>query len=108
MYHEVTYKEQRRRRTIALTAALVVAVLALLVALAGSRFQAATREQGAVALRDSIASAAARCCAVEGSYPSSLSYLEQHYGLAVNHADYVIYYEWMGDNIPPSVGVSLR
>lgn len=49
-----------------------------------------------------------QCYAIEGSYPSSLSHLEDAYGLTVNHDDYIINYEWFADNIPPSVAVSVR
>ena len=34
-----------------------------------------------------------QCCAVEGSCPSAIGHLEEHYSLAVNHSDYVILYE---------------
>ena len=49
-----------------------------------------------------------RCCAIEGSYPSSLEHLEESYGLTINHDDYVITYECFADNIMPSVVVTPR
>ena len=66
------------------------------------------REQGAAAVRDSILRAAQQCCAAEGSYPSSLAYLEDHYGLTVNHDDYVINYDSFAGNVTPSVVVVPR
>lgn len=105
MYHEATYEELRRRRTrrIAAVGALVVACLLVWVAYGFARSLA--REQGASALRESVISAAQQCCAVEGSYPTSVSYLEDHYGLVINQGDYWVDYEWLGDNIAPSVVV---
>ena len=108
MYHEVTYSQlarQRRRRIV-----LVVVVAALLAAIVAGIFasRSLTVEQGAASVRSSIIAAAVQCCAVEGSYPSSLSHLEQDYGLVLNHNDYAITYEWLGDNIPPSVKVVVR
>jgi hypothetical protein len=55
-----------------------------------------------------VIEASKQCCAIEGSYPSSLEHLEQYYGLVINHNDYVVSYEWLGDNILPSVVVTAR
>lgn len=93
-----------RRIVVALIAIVVVACLAF--AVQQSRIIA--REQGVQTLRDSIVQAAVQCCAVEGSYPSSLAHLENDYGLVVNENDYVVNYEWLGDNVPPSVVVRVR
>lgn len=108
MYHEQTSKmlsQQRRRRII--IAILLVALIAL--SLWGVRFlQQNARAQGAVSLRETILNSAKQCCAVEGSYPSSLAHLEKVYGLTINHDDYVITYEWFADNVLPSVVVIPR
>lgn len=66
------------------------------------------REQGVATLRDSTIDAALQCCAVEGSYPASLKHLEEHYGLIINEDDYIVTYQWLGDNVPPSVVVKAR
>ena len=66
------------------------------------------REQGAVALRESVLRSALQCCAVEGSFPTTLEHLEDHYGLVVNEDDYRVMYEWLGDNVAPSVVVVPR
>lgn len=108
MYHELTYERVRLRRTARILTALVVVLLAFALVVSFFTFRETARKQGASSLRDSIVNAAIQCCAVEGSYPSSLAHLEQHYGLVVNNADYIIYYEWLGDNVPPSVAVTLR
>ncbi len=108
MYHEQTSKQlsqQRRRRIV--TVIVLVALLAL--AIWGTRvLQLNARAQGAVSLRETILNSAKQCCAVEGSYPSSLAHLEKVYGLTINHDDYVITYEWFADNVLPSVVVIPR
>lgn len=108
MYHEITYAELNRRRrnriVVAITALVLVAVLAFATFVAHQ----VGRAQGAASVREAIVQSAMQCCAVEGSYPSSLSHLESDYGLVVNHNDYVINYEWLGDNVLPSVAVTLR
>lgn len=88
--------------TIALAAA--AAAIFLLVSVA----QASAHEQAALTLRESVLNAAKQCCAVEGSYPSSLEHLERSYGLTINHDDYVVSYEWFADNVLPSVVVTAR
>ena len=108
MYHEITRRDRthRRRRLVVvlLVCALVIGVLAAAINVARIN----SREQGATALRQSILSAAVRCCAVEGSYPMSLDKLEEDYGLRINHRDYIITYEAYASNIAPSVVVIPR
>ena len=48
------------------------------------------------------------CYAVEGAYPADLSYLEEHYGLLIDHGQYVVEYEMLGSNILPSIRVAER
>lgn len=98
---------RRRGRTLALAVALVAALIAL-VALCAPSVDAALRAQGAASVREAVLRAAAQCCAVEGSYPSTLRHLEEHYGLSVNHDDYVITYEAFASNVTPSVAVVPR
>lgn len=48
------------------------------------------------------------CYAVEGMYPPSLSYMEEHYGLTYDHDRYIIDYEPVGSNIMPGVTIIER
>lgn len=64
--------------------------------------------QGTVSLRHAIVQSANQCYAIEGAYPYNLEYLENNYGLVVNHDDYVITYEVFADNVAPSVVVVER
>ena len=107
---EVTYDDESITvdgKRIVVTACLVAA-LALAAFAVYSVVQENAKTQGAVALRDSILASAKQCCAIEGSYPSSLEHLEESYGLTINHDDYVITYECFADNIMPSVVVTPR
>lgn len=85
-----------------LIAAICVAVLVF------TNAQTAIREQSAISMRTAILNSAKQCCAVEGAYPQSLKYLEDHYGLVVNDTDYLITYECYADNVVPSVVVMPR
>ena len=108
MYHELTEEEiaqRKRRRVFGIALAVVLLALAIWGAFL---LQANARSQGAASLRETILNSAKQCCAVEGSYPSTLAHLENMYGLTINHNDYVITYEWFADNVPPSVVVIPR
>ncbi|MCH3968085.1 MAG: hypothetical protein PHR15_06070 [Atopobiaceae bacterium] len=108
MYHEVTKETISRRRRGAILSVLAVV---LIVAICGFAYRAArdtAREQGAASLRNAILTTAQQCCAVEGSYPTSLSYLEGAYGLQVNTTDYIVTYECYAANVTPSIVVVPR
>ena len=66
------------------------------------------REQGAASIRNAILDSAMQCCAIEGSYPASLQHLEDSYGLAINHDEYIVTYEAFADNVVQSVVVVPR
>lgn len=48
------------------------------------------------------------CYAVEGYYPPSLAYIEEHYGLIYDKDLFFVDYQPVGSNIRPSVTVILR
>ena len=105
MYHEVTYAELARRRRTRIIAVIVAAVLCAAIVLGCMASADVARRQAVASTHDAVIAAARQCAAVEGSYPSSLAHLENNYGLVVNHNDYTVIYEWVADNIPPSVTV---
>ncbi len=108
MYHEVTLQTQRARQKRLVCAIAAAAAALIVVALLVAAAQASMREQGAASIRDAILESAKQCCAVEGSYPATYQYLEEHYGLRVNDEDYVITYESFASNVLPSVVVVPR
>ncbi|MEA4966203.1 MAG: hypothetical protein VB055_10315 [Oscillospiraceae bacterium] len=66
------------------------------------------RRQSTGAIRQAVLQSAAQCYAVEGVYPETLSYLEEHYGLVVNHRRYIVTYDAFSSNLPPDVAVLVR
>lgn len=56
-------------------------------------------------LKQAILRSAVHCYAVEGAYPPSLSYLEEHYGISWNQEEYAVDYEIFSSNLPPTVTV---
>lgn len=57
---------------------------------------------------DNVRNSAVECFAIEGRFPDTaqgVQYLEDNYGLTVDHKRYLIYYESMGNNIIPQIRV---
>ena len=102
MYHE---KPRQRKVPLAslLLAVPVVAVVA--VAAAAGQVSRDMDAQAAAALKDSVVQAAVQCYAVEGAYPESVDYLEQNYGLHINHKRYIVSYSAFASNVMPDVQV---
>ena len=88
----------------------LVALLLFVVVVCAAYFGAksAIAEQSARSMRSAILNTALQCYAIEGAFPASLDYLEDHYGLVINDKDYLITYECYADNVSPSVVVVPR
>ena len=104
------YQEKRPRRGANRLGAAIAAVCTLLLLLGvwavWNGAQAAMREQAAQSLRTAVLDAAAvQCYALEGAYPQSLSYLEENYGVQVNHSRFIVSYEAYASNQLPAVAV---
>ena len=56
-------------------------------------------------LENAIMRDVAQCYAVEGSYPPSLDYLKDHYGLTYNEELFFVDYHAIGDNLMPDVTI---
>lgn len=54
-------------------------------------------------LSDAIIRSAVQCYAIEGFYPPNIEYLEENYGLLVDHDKYFISYSVFASNIIPEV-----
>ncbi len=52
-----------------------------------------------------IRRAAASCYAIEGAYPESLEYIEEHYGIQIDHERFNVFYEVFAENIMPDITV---
>lgn len=87
-----------------LPALIFIAALALLI-LGMNDISGMTQRQEAEGLENSVRQSAVHCYALEGFYPDSLSYLEQHYGLTYDKDKYIVSYELIGSNLMPDVSV---
>lgn len=48
------------------------------------------------------------CYTLEGSYPESLDYLKEHYGIRYDEDKYFVAYEVLGENIMPDITIIER
>ncbi len=82
------------------TLAVAVAVIAGL-----RRAEGYSRAEGLRLLRESLQNAVVQCYVAEGSYPPSLLYIEEHYGVRVDRASYAVHYEVFAPNMMPNITV---
>ena len=64
-----------------------------------------TSEQELESLKQAVIRSSVQCYALEGFYPESLEYLEDHYGLTYDDDKYVVSYEVTASNLMPSIDV---
>jgi len=83
---------------------LFLLILILGISAFGKTADAQKREEKKL-LAQAIQQAVVSCYAIEGRYPESLSYLEEHYGVQVDEERYLVRYEVFAQNIRPNVSV---
>ena len=64
-----------------------------------------TSSEQAKSLETVVRRSVAQCYAVEGTYPPSLEYLEEHYGLLYDTDSFYIDYTAIGSNIMPDITI---
>ncbi len=70
-----------------------------------SHISQANDTQNLQTMRAAIRKSIVSCYAIEGVYPPDVRYLENHYGIVINHSRYIVRYDFAGANIMPSVEV---
>ncbi len=65
-------------------------------------------QEGMAAVKAAVERSAMQCYVVEGVYPPSLEYLEENYGLQINHEEFYVIYSAFASNVPPDVRVVVR
>lgn len=59
-------------------------------------------------VRQSVKRAAVECYAIEGAYPSDVEYLEENYGIVIDHDKYYVEMDGFASNIMPDIEVYER
>ena len=88
------------------SAALMAAALAAF-ALFSVQFGNRTGARDQETLKKAIARASVQCYAIEGRYPPSVEYLEENYGVQIDHDKYNVFYDGFASNIMPEITVIL-
>lgn len=86
---------------------LLLGVL-LFFALFADSFSRSNLEHEKAILCNALQRTITQCYALEGTYPYTLSYLEEHYGLTYNREHFFIDYQYIGSNLRPDVTVIER
>lgn len=87
----------------------IVCPILLLVFLFGlSSIHDTTLQKQQESLETALTRDITHCYAVEGYYPPSLEYIEEHYGLTYDKDLFFVDYRPVGSNMRPSVTVILR
>lgn len=87
---------------------IVLLVLAAILAGAGilvPRFSMDIKEQAASSLKKAVVDSAIQCCAIEGFYPPDIKYLEENYGLLIDHDKYIVAYDMFASNLLPDITI---
>ncbi len=63
------------------------------------------QEKSTKSIEDAVRKMALECYALEGSFPPSVEYLKENYGLIVNNDAYFYHYQANGSNMPPDIKV---
>lgn len=59
-------------------------------------------------LENAIDRSITQCYALEGMYPSNLTYLEENYGLIYNTDQFFVDYQYVGSNLRPDITIIER
>ena len=95
---------KRFKRLAGLAATAIVSITLLICAAIGIlRFNNSVRVRQLDFIRSSVQKAVIHCYSLEGSYPSSVEYLHQNYGLILDKSHYVYDYRIFAANVSPDI-----
>ena len=100
MYTSFAQRRRVRLLLLALAALLLAGCLLLL-----PRVQGDLSRQSGASAEAAVRRAVVQCYAVEGAYPTDLQYLEERYGLQINHRRYIVDYNILAPNVAPQTTV---
>lgn len=70
--------------------------------------EASGMSEAARILEDSIHRAVVTSYAIEGRYPESVAYIEEHYNIYIDRDKYIVHYEVFASNLMPDIMVIMR
>ncbi|MDO4459260.1 MAG: hypothetical protein Q4C42_04105 [Clostridia bacterium] len=105
---EAVRRTRRKRNRKAVIFIVIFALVIFLITYIIGMVSEDTIAQSTESVKDAVIRSAVQCYSVEGMYPSGLDYLEEHYGLTLNHEDYIVSYEAYSSNLMPDVTVLIK
>lgn len=84
---------------------LVAAIIAVAGIKGSSKLFNRVEEEGIKNLQNAVQRSIVQCYALEGQYPVDVEYLEQNYGLQIDHSKYLIDYNNFASNVMPQATV---
>ena len=85
---------------------LLFSVTAIIVFLYGiNSIDHSTKVSQMESLHNTISQCVTHCYAVEGTYPPSLDYLKEHYGLIYDENSFFVDYTAIGSNLRPDITI---
>ncbi|WP_059004787.1 hypothetical protein [Bittarella massiliensis (ex Durand et al. 2017)] len=100
-----SFAQRRRARRVRLLLLALAALLLTGCLLLLPRVQGDLSRQSAASAEAAVRRAVVQCYAVEGAYPADLQYLEERYGLQINHRRYIVDYNILAPNVAPQITV---
>ena len=104
MLHVQVQKEKRSLSGYLLSLLLFLAVLFFFLFGVRAR-ESKSEEESLASLRNAIQRACVQCYAIEGRYPPSVEYLEEHYGIVIDRDRYHVFYDGWASNVMPDITV---
>lgn len=104
-----TLDAKKKNKGQSILGAVIVFILVGVLLIKGTfYFEEISKKQNLDLTRQSIRRATIQCYAIEGVYPADISYLEENYGLMIDHDKYYIEYGGFASNVMPSIEVYER
>lgn len=91
-----------------------IIIIIVIIVIFGISFQSidkvskTNQEDRSEAIEQVILKASLQCYALEGSYPSTIEYLKENYGIILDEDQYYYFYDIKGANIAPNIRVIKR
>lgn len=85
--------------------ALVTIAAIAMVSFGLNQAESSANSEGRKLLEDGIRRAVITCYAIEGSYPESIEYISEHYGVLIDKNKYVVHYDIFASNIMPDITI---
>ena len=85
--------------------AIIILDCLLMFSYAVGNLEAERGQEDFARMEDVLKRSCVACYAAEGRYPPSIAYLEQSYGLQLDHTRYTVYYTIFAENLMPDITV---